>query len=154
MFKSRRHAPPPPSLAVQAWNNLGNAQREVSLLDDAARSYVACIHLQVQAAAAEAAKAAGAAHTVPLLPPMAAVGGVPVVPPGLGAQHGQRLAVAMNNLGGVFKLQNKLQECISCYSQVVLMQPAAAEAHANLASAFKDSGEASPFRRPAALLST
>jgi protein O-GlcNAc transferase len=63
----------------------------------------------------------------PLLRPVA-------LPPGVAA----RLSVAYNNLGGILKMTGQSASAITCYEQVVFLQPDSPEGHANLASAYKD----------------
>lgn len=35
----------------------------------------------------------------------------------------QRLSVAFSNLGGILKMQGRLQDAIACYEHVALLQP-------------------------------
>lgn len=102
----------------EALNNLGNALREAGQPGEAVGCYTTCIQLQLAALAQGSQNGA-----------MAAAG-----------THAHRLAISYNNLGGVLKLLGRIPECASAYEHVVLLQPAAPEAHANAASAYKDAG--------------
>lgn len=94
---------------LEAYNNLGNALREAGCIDDAITCYTACIQLQFNPATLHS-----------------------------GPYAIQRLCVAYNNLSGILKMQGRVQESIQCYEQVSSLQPDSPEAHANLASAYKD----------------
>lgn len=94
----------------EAYNNLGNALREAGRADDAIACYTACIQLQFSPLGLHAGPA---------------------------AIH--RLCVAYNNLSGILKMQGRSAESIQCYEQVAALQPDSPEAHANLASTYKDS---------------
>ena len=39
------------------------------------------------------------------------------------AMQAQRLSVAFSNLGGILKMQGRLQDAIACYEHVALLQP-------------------------------
>jgi len=103
----------------EALNNLGNALRESGRPGEAVGCYASSIQLQLSAIG-----------QYPLAVPCG-------VPP---ASAAQRLAVSYNNLGGVLKLLGRMAECIVAYEHVVLLQPGAPEAHANVASSYKDAG--------------
>ena len=50
------------------------------------------------------------------------------------------LHTKMLPLNGLLTLQGRVQEAIACYEHVSLLQAESPEAHANLASAYKDAG--------------
>lgn len=43
------------------------------------------------------------------------------------AMQAQRLSVAFSNLGGILKMQGRLQDAIACYEHVALLQPSVPE---------------------------
>jgi len=105
----------------EVYNNLSNALREAGFLDEAVNCYMTCIRIQCA------------------LPLNATV--FAELPPMYSAPSVHRLCVVFNNLGGVLKIQGRVQEAISCFQQVRTLQPESPEAHANLASAYKDCGK-------------
>jgi protein O-GlcNAc transferase len=105
----------------EVYNNLSNALREAGFMEDAISCYATCIRIQCG------------------LPPNASI--YRSLPPIFSLVAVQRLCVVYNNLGGVLKLQGRVQEAIACFQQVRFLQPDSAEAHANLASAYKDCGK-------------
>ena len=110
----------------EAFNNLGNVLRELGNLKEAEAAYVTCIQLQ---------------HSNPSL--QLKSGGVSYdrLSPAMQAQtQSHHLSVVYSNLGGVYKLQNRIVEAIQCYQQVVYLMPGSPEGHANLASSYKDCG--------------
>lgn len=105
----------------EVYNNLSNALREAGFLEDAINCYMTCIRIQCG------------------LPPTASI--YRALPPLFSIVAVQRLCVVYNNLGGVLKLQGRVQEAIACFQQVRSLQPDSPEAHTNLASAYKDCGK-------------
>eukprot|EP00213_Chloropicon_mariensis_P007060 CAMPEP_0197476648 /NCGR_PEP_ID=MMETSP1309-20131121/9243_1 /TAXON_ID=464262 /ORGANISM="Genus nov. species nov., Strain RCC998" /LENGTH=1051 /DNA_ID=CAMNT_0043017065 /DNA_START=357 /DNA_END=3509 /DNA_ORIENTATION=- len=105
----------------EVYNNLSNALREAGFFDDAISCYTTCIRIQC-----------GLAPNASIYRP---------IPPLFSPVAVQRLCVVYNNLGGVLKIQGRVQEAIACFQQVRMLQPDSPEAHANLASAYKDCGK-------------
>lgn len=127
----------------EAYNNLGNALREAGRADEAIACYTACIQLQyarsgntVQQPGIPGTPAGSAAAAVAAVSAAVAVSRPTAA---MTPAQAQRLSVAYNNLGGLLKMQGQLMAAIACYEQVAQLQPDAPEAHANLASAHKDS---------------
>ena len=106
---------------AEVYNNLSNAFREAGFLEEAVSCYTTCIRIQCG------------------LPPGSNI--YRALPPLFDARAVQRLCVVYNNLGGVLKIQGRMQEAIACFQQVRTLQPNSAEAHTNLASAYKDCGK-------------
>jgi tetratricopeptide (TPR) repeat protein len=112
----------------EAYNNLGNALRELGRADEAIACYTACIQQQY----ARAGGAPGPALPAPggALPARGAALSTPGALPALGGAGGaagggalapviaQRLGVAYNNLGGLLKMTGQAAAAIACYEQV------------------------------------
>lgn len=99
---------------AQAYNNMGNALRELGRHSEALACYTGCIHLQY-------------ARMQPALGDQQAM-----------AQHVSRLAVAYNNMGALLKLRGSVAEAVACYQRIVQLDPQSPEAWCNLGASCKD----------------
>lgn len=100
---------------IEAHNNMGNAYKEMGKPHEAIRSYSRCLaHLLRQSSELYTTN-----HHVL-------------------QKFVTQLATVYSNLGGILKLEGRLAESISCYEQVVMLQPHTVSARINLASAYKD----------------
>ena len=88
----------------EAYNNLGNALREANRMEEAMQCYTMCIQLQLRTPRSGQAG-----------------GGANISPPAAAFQQAQRLSVAYNNLGGIFKMQvtNLSLTALSCSHPVL-----------------------------------
>ncbi len=106
----------------EAYNNLGNALREVGRAEEAIGCYTACIQQQYARAAAAGGTAAVAAALQQAggaaAAAAAAAGGGAVAPAAIAPVIAQRLGVAYNNLGGLLKMTGQAAAAIACYEQV------------------------------------
>lgn len=100
---------------IEAHNNMGNAYKEMGKAHDAIASYNRCLACLLRQSSELYKK-----NDYILQKFMT------------------QLATVYSNLGGILKLEGRLAESISCYEQVVIVQPQAVSARINLASAYKD----------------
>eukprot|EP00889_Picochlorum_renovo_P004787 jgi/Picre1/31817/NNA_007166.t1 len=100
---------------IEAHNNMGNAYKEMGKAHEAITSYSHCLaHLLRQSSELYTNNHHALQKFI------------------------TQLSTVYNNLGGILKLEGRLAESISCYEQVVMLQPHTLSARINLASAYKD----------------